>query len=232
MKPQGPIARRSEYVVERCEHAVAAMIVARCHYMRGAANTSVAAHCLRKRLDGRIVGAALWVPPTRNAARSVAGERWRGVLSLSRVAVDDAEPTNAESLLVGRSMRLVMRDPRWHTLLTYADSRQGHVGTIYRATGWAYLGSVDGAPAWIDPRNGRQVAARATRTRTADEMRRLGYERLNAVPKHKFVFQRPERFRVDTRPEQLGLLHETPEALADAVDAGEVATPLVTEETP
>lgn len=189
MKPEGPVARRSDYVVESCEHRVALSLVSRLHYTRGAANTSVAAHCLRRRSDGRIVGAALWMPPTQVAARSVAGDAWRQVLSLSRLVVTDDEPANAESLFVSRSMRLVLRDSRWRVLLTYADSRQGHVGTIYRATGWEYLGMLPGRPAWRDPRTGRQVAARATRTRSKAEMLRLGYEPLPPLPKHKFVYR-------------------------------------------
>jgi hypothetical protein len=146
-----------------------------------------------RRSDSVVVGAALWLPPVKVAAESVAADRWQGVLSLSRLAVAEGEPQNTTTLLLGGSMRRVMRDPRWHTFLTYADTRQGHTGAIYRATNWEYLGEVAGASAWIDPATGRQVASKATVSRTVAEMLALGYERLKPSRKHKFVFHIPRK---------------------------------------
>ena len=160
------------------------------HYARGASNTSVHAHGLVRRSDGVLVGAALWMPPTKIAAQSVAGERdWRGVLALSRLAVAEGEPSNSTSLFLGASMRLVAQDPRWHTLVTYADTRHGHTGAIYRATNWTYVGERPGSAAWADPATGRQVAIKATRTRSPSEMRAAGYVRLEPSTKHKFVYR-------------------------------------------
>lgn len=189
MKPAGPIARRGDYRVEPCPHRLAAELVAGAHYARGASKVSVHAHCLVRVLDNRVVGAALWLPPTKVAAESIAGEEWRGVLGLSRLAVVEGEPSNATSLFLAASMRLVGQDPRWHTFLTYADTRQGHTGSIYRATNWDYLGLAKGRPAWIDPQTGRQVALKATRSRTVAEMRERGYQQLPPSDKHKFVYR-------------------------------------------
>lgn len=187
MKPAGPVARRKDYRVEPCSQELVRFLAARAHYARDASRTAVHAHCLIRARDNAVVGAASWLPPTRVAAESVAGEHWRGVLSLSRLMVLAGEPKNAATLLLGASMRRVKQDRRWHTYLTYADMRQGHRGTIYQATNWTYLGTMPGAPAWIDA-FGRQVAAKATRTRTKAEMLALGYTRLSPKPKHKYVF--------------------------------------------
>jgi hypothetical protein len=129
------------------------------------------------------------MPPTKVAAESVAGEGWRGVLCLSRLVILPGEPTNAASLLLGAAMRLVAADPRWHTLLTYADTRQGHTGAIYRATNWEYVGLRPGGSAWVDTATGRQVAIKATRSRTNKEMLDLGYLPLPPSAKHKFIFR-------------------------------------------
>lgn len=129
------------------------------------------------------------MPPTRRAAESVAGAGWQGVLCLSRLVILPDEPTNAATLLLGASMRLVAADTRWHTLLTYADTRQGHTGAIYRATNWHYLGLQPGSSSWVDPGTGRQVARKATHSRTVDEMLAAGYQRIPPSPKHKFVFR-------------------------------------------
>lgn len=196
MKPEGAIARKGDYAVVPCPHAVAAGVIRKHHYARGCSHTSVHSHCLVRLLDGVVVGGALWMPPTRPAAVSVAGEHWRGVLCLSRLAVGDDEPANATSLFLAASMRLVAKDHRWHLLLTYADTRQGHTGAIYRATNWEYVGLMPGSRAsvWIDPRDGRQVTQKSTRMRTPMEMRDAGYISLPSSQKHKFVYRirRPE----------------------------------------
>lgn len=183
--------RKEEYRVETCPLAQARAMIAEHHYARGAANTAVFRHGLFHRERG-MVGAALWMPPTKVCAQSV-HPHWQGVLCLSRLVVLPEEPTNAASHLMGRSMRLIKQDGRWHHLVTYADERQGHVGTIYRATNWDYLGSRKGDPIYLDDQD-RQVARKATRSRTHAQMMALGYRNVGRSTKHKYVKQiRPVR---------------------------------------
>lgn len=108
------------------------------------------------------------------------------MLALSRLAVAPDVPTNGASFLLGRAMRMLDRD-RWPTLLTYADTAEGHTGAIYRATGWVCLGPVPAGDVWVGP-DGRQMGRkRGGHTLTVDQMRAAGYERKPAAPKIKFV---------------------------------------------
>jgi hypothetical protein len=189
MKPNGLVARRADYTIYDCPHSVAVRFIAQHHYARGASNTSTHAHALIRKIDGLLVGVALWIPPTKAAAESVSKEAWRGVLSLSRLAVAETEPQNATTLLLGASMRRIKRDKRWHTFLTYADTRQGHTGAIYKATNWEYLGLRRGDPSFVD-KIGRQIARKAgNTTRTAEQMLALGYTKLPPSEKHKFIYR-------------------------------------------
>lgn len=156
------------------------------HYALGAPNTSVARHGLFDVATEALRGVALWLPPTRRAAESVHPENPAGVLALSRFCLHDDVPTNGESFLLGRSMRALDRR-RWPVLLTYADARQGHVGTIYKATNWTYLGEVAGSDAWVDEHGVQRGRKRGGRNLSADEMRDLGFKRLPPSIKHKFV---------------------------------------------
>jgi len=85
------------------------------------------------------------------------------------------------------SIRLIKEDGRFVSLVTYADVRMGHTGAIYKATNWDYVGEMKGSPCWIDPSSGRQVARKATVSRTTKEMKDLGYECIGTFGKHKFV---------------------------------------------
>ncbi len=176
--------RKEEYEVRTVPLADARALIIEHHYARGAANTAVFRHGLFH-CDRGIVGAALWMPPTKIAAQSV-HSHWQGVLCLSRLVVVPDEPTNAASYLLGRSMRIVRQDGRWHDLVTYADERQGHTGVIYRATNWRYVGSRQGDPIYLDA-DGKQVARKATRSRTHAQMVALGYRSVGRSVKHKFT---------------------------------------------
>ena len=81
-----------------------------------------------------------------NAPSLVNGATASDCLTLTRFWLSDGLPPNSESRVLG----LVIRSLRGNTclkfLLTYADSVQGHVGTIYQATNWLYTGLSDAMP--------------------------------------------------------------------------------------
>lgn len=178
-------ARKRDYIVTDCPFEDGAALITAFHYARGCANTAVFMHGLYR--DGCLVGVAHWLPPTKVCAQSVAGDGWRGVLSLSRAVVLDSEPKNAESILIGASIRLVRHDRRWTHLVTFADKSQGHTGAIYRATNWRYVGETRPEARWVDG-SGRQVSRKsAAHSRTRAEMEALGYRLAGRFGKHKFT---------------------------------------------
>lgn len=200
VKPLGPVARRADYIVQEIDHDLGVQLFREHHYARGCSNTGIM-HGLIRRSDRAIVGAACWLPPTRVCAESVSRDDWRNVLSLSRLAVVDGEPKNCASLLIAGSIRLL--PPRWRWLVTFADESQGHTGTIYRATGWRFVGRTKPEARWIDT-SGRQVSKKsAGRSRTNDEMRALGLLCLGRFTKLKFTLTRGEhRGGISSQTEQ------------------------------
>lgn len=182
-----PHLRRADWRIRSCTQTEAVAFIAATHYTGGAPNTSVARHALCPNDSDEIRGVALWLPPTKVAAVSVAGEDWRGVLALSRLCVTEGMPTNSASFLLGRSMKLIDRST-WPTLLTYADTREGHTGAIYRATNWTCLGEVPGRDAWVHSVTGeRRGRKRGPRNLSIAEMEAEGFVQLPRVPKIKFV---------------------------------------------
>lgn len=157
------------------------------HYAKGSSHTGVYFHGLIDRWFDECLGVAIWLPPTRVAAETVNRANWKRVLSLSRLAVAPGVPKNACSFLLSRSERLIRNDGEWLSLVTYADESQGHLGTIYRAANWTYVGKMPQTPRWIDPATGRQVSALSTKTRTKQQMKDLGYVLQGHFHKHKFV---------------------------------------------
>jgi hypothetical protein len=61
-------------------------------------------------------------------------------LTLTRLWLSDELPANSESRTIGIVIRSLRKHTKIKFLLSYADPAQGHMGTIYQATGWLYTG--------------------------------------------------------------------------------------------
>jgi hypothetical protein len=175
-----------EYEVRPISVAEGRAFIIKHHYSKGCSNTAVHMHGLFRRGFDALLGVAQWLPPTRVAAESVNREGWRRVLSLTRLAVHPDVPKNGATFLMARSMRIIDAEQKWISLVTYADEFMGHTGAIYRAANWEYVGFMKAQPRWEDT-TGKQVAKKATKTRTKAEMEAMGHRMVGAFRKHKFV---------------------------------------------
>lgn len=63
-----------------------------------------------------------------------------GWFEIKRLAMSDKAPRNSESRFIAVSMRLLRKIFKVVGMITLADSSVGHVGTIYKASGFKYLG--------------------------------------------------------------------------------------------
>ena len=55
----------------------------------------------------------------------------------------DDLPRNSESRVIGVALRHLKRHTDWKLLISYADPSAGHVGVVYQASGWLYVGQGD-----------------------------------------------------------------------------------------
>lgn len=178
--------RRSEWCVDTLDLRQGQELVRWEHYAAGSSNTATFRHGLFRRAEWPFnpLGTALWIPPTRTAATATWPD-WKRVLALSRFVLDPSVPKNGASFLLARSVRLIRQGGEWDCLVTYADEWQGHLGTMYRAAGWEYVGLTK--PERVYVRDGVMVARKAgPKTRTHAEMLALGAECIGSFPKHKF----------------------------------------------
>lgn len=170
------------------DHSQAVAFIECFHYSRSAPNTSTYRHGLYLReglLLGELLGVALWIPPTRAAAETLT-PNWESVLSLSRFAIHPDAPANAASFLLAASRRAIDR-AKWPILLTYADTGEGHTGSIYKADNWECLGEVPAGDTWTFPDGKMRGRKRGGRTMTRSEMFAAGAIERPAKPKIKFV---------------------------------------------
>ena len=54
--------------------------------------------------------------------------------------IDDT-PKNTESYFIGKTLRWLKEYTKYRVIISFADTAQGHKGTIYKATNFEYLGT-------------------------------------------------------------------------------------------
>lgn len=90
--------------------------------------------------DGKPFGCVVYSAPNRETSKRLGCQAWE----LARLYLLDEVPRNAESWLISASVRWIKRNRAdVGALVSYADTAQGHLGTVYRAAGWTYDGLTD-----------------------------------------------------------------------------------------
>ena len=110
----------------------------RAHYLKK--RPAIILLCLLALCDGDPIGCVVYSAPPREADKRYGGKTWE----LARLYLLDEVPKNAETWLIGQSVRYIKRyKPEVQFLLSYADPSAGHTGTIYKASNWKQDGRTD-----------------------------------------------------------------------------------------
>lgn len=162
-------------IVEAIDSRAAAELVIAEHYLHRRPPISFA---FALKQESKILGVCTFgTPPSRHLQMSACPSDPSKVIELNRLWVDDACPKNTETWFVSRCLALM--PPR--IVVSYADTREGHVGYIYRAGNWNYSGITDAerkTPRFdYVPTNGKH---------SRDAFRSNDFVRVRRQPKHKY----------------------------------------------
>jgi len=80
-------------------------------------------------------------PPSLNICIGALGrENMEKIWELNRLWMSDKCPKNSESRFIGWVLRELKKINPPIVLVSYADTEQKHIGTVYKATNWVYTG--------------------------------------------------------------------------------------------
>ena len=116
-------------------------MVVKYHYLHRKASCSIAYGAY---VDGKLIGVCMFGTPASPSVCSGLcgpGEKYH-ILELTRLWISDSIGNYPESTLIAGSLKLLRDSPyaSKDIIISYADTSQGHIGTIYQATNWYYLG--------------------------------------------------------------------------------------------
>lgn len=130
-------------------------------------------------------------------------------VELIRVALNGH--TAPVSRIISIAVRLLCRlSPKLRLIVSFADSGRGHIGTIYQAAGWVYvgLGTKDPRSRPYQAPNGsiqhwRTVAGTLSKCglqSTLGDAVKLGYKPLSNNPKHRYLYPLDDDMRRQIEP--------------------------------
>lgn len=122
-------------------------------------------------------------------------------VELTRLWVEDTVGRNAESYFISRCMKMLPKEIE--LIISFSDEKQGHVGTIYQATNFSYLGRNGGGKMLLGPdgieKHPRLLGVYRMRHPeyrkydNAQLMELLGYTYVQGGRKHKYAIGRSRR---------------------------------------
>jgi len=108
------------------------------------------------------------------------------IIELVKLAIYRWAPKNAGSFLVSKSLKLLKREkPEVLVAIAYSDPIQKHIGFVYQAANWIYLGRQRATSInMLD--NGGQLHHWRT---IWDKEERLNMKKVELPPKHLYIYQ-------------------------------------------
>ncbi len=188
------------------QYAVTKRILIEHHYLHSMpAGTQINLGAL---VENRLLGVlTLGVGPT-HAYRLVDGAAPNDCVTLTRLWLSDELPKNSESRVLGIALRSLRKATSFKFVLTYADPNAEHVGTIYQATNWIYIGESQAMPL-LDfgdgiGRHTRSVAHDyGTHSLKHFEKHGMTVKKIPQAAKHRYVYFLNKSWRSRLNPEQL-----------------------------
>lgn len=168
------------------------------HHYTGGCGTASMIYGLYDNQSGRLMGAIAFQTPISEAVRaSIFGEEYKHkVTELHRMAIVDEAPHNTGSWFISRALdQLKDYKPKYWAVIAFADSTEGHDGTVYQAANADYYGMTDEATFYRLP-NGKLKHPRITGDNiTQSEAKERGWKIEQREAKHRYVFWLPDEYQ-------------------------------------
>lgn len=181
------------YTVRQIKSSVGKEFIRTHHYSRSCHNGPM---CwgLFDNEDNLVGVCAFATPNSENVRASVFGSDYvNNVTELHRLVVLDDAPTNTESWFIVRALKgLKEYRPNVWAVLSFADTTEGHNGTIYQATNAIYTGMSSRARFYRDTEGRLRHPRQSGHNVTPAEAKEKGWTSEMREAKHRYLFLIPD----------------------------------------
>lgn len=103
-----------------------------CHYKKANMGGGISI-CFAMFLNGKLVGGSVMGKPRHE-------KKYKNCIDIRRMALVNEAPCNSESWFISQIIKWVASNTSYDYVLSYSDKTVGHIGTIYKAANFKYIG--------------------------------------------------------------------------------------------
>jgi len=144
-----------------------------------------------------IVGGIVFANPMSEQVREfIAGvDDKKQVTELHRLYTDDRCGKNVESWFIANALdELKKKKPKYRFVVSYADSTEGHDGTVYKATNALFTGHAEERVFYRDNDGNLRSPRQGGENITVDMAEANGWEKETRKTKNRYVFPLPDQY--------------------------------------
>jgi len=141
---------------------------------------------------GQLIGAASFGQVAMYNSKKYLGKEGK-IVELRRLACIDDTPKNTESYFISRCLKYLKINTDFDAVLSYADETYGHIGVIYKASNFEYLGTTKPDKMYIV--DGKLMHRKSLYdrhgTQKFKDLKRIYGNRIkvfNTKPKHVYIY--------------------------------------------
>ena len=180
------------YTIRRIGCKLAKKYIIAHHYSHGCHNGPSPCYGL---FDcNNLIGVIMFATPcSENVRASVFGpEHKDSVTELHRLHILDVTPRNTESWFISRCLKLLKKDkPKIKAVLSFADSTEGHEGTIYKATNAYFCGTTGKSIFYRDAFGRLRHPHQCGNNITKEKAKELGWKQEKRGAKNRYLYLLP-----------------------------------------
>lgn len=177
---------KNNFYIKEISHKLALKVVIEKHYLHRRCPCSFSYGLFDKKdyLKGVII---YGTPSSAPLRKGICGEEEKNnVIELTRLWISDDVPKNGESFLIGNTIKKINKE----IVVSFAEIRMNHIGTVYQATNWIYTGLSAKRTDWVIEgidKHGQTIADKYT----SKELREKYGDKFKLVPrprKHRYIY--------------------------------------------
>jgi hypothetical protein len=183
-------------VVKKIPKRAAEPLVAEYHYTGGMGNAPIPVG-LTHQPSNELLGVVVFHAPISEHVRaSIFGEGNEDkVIELHRMAIRPIAPHNTGSWLISRALDVLeVHKPHYKAVVSFADTTEGHDGTVYQAANADYYGMSGKAIYYEDSEGVLRAPRQNGENISKSDAKKSGWSIVERDAKHRYVFWLPDEY--------------------------------------
>jgi len=185
-----------ECVVTESTQRAARLFVSQYHYSGGMGNAGIPVGMYHQPTNTKLGVIVFHAPISENVRASVFGEGHEDkVIELHRMAIHPDAPHNAGSWFISRALDwLKDYKPQYKAVLSFADTTEGHDGTVYQACSADYYGMSPPKTYYKDTEGVLRAPRQNGENISKSQAKERGWTPVERQAKHRYVFWLPDPY--------------------------------------